>query len=195
MHNRPMCRQQENFERNLVAYCAPTLAGLKTGGLFRVQPCRCLDARTQVGFWDRELSSRGVRVTVLQEDQNGALIYAYRPAKLKQDLNFPAVRVFLAGCGYDAAATPEQCVEMLAKRICAQQGFPHEIGLFLSYPLEDVQGFIRHNGRNFTLCGYWKVYGDACHAKRCFARYKKCAEVYLRHFDMGKSVQQLTIAA
>ncbi len=190
-----MCRQQENFERNLVAYCAPTLAGLKTGGLFRVQHCACMDADAQVGFWDKELSSRGVRLTVLSRDRNGALIYAYRPVMLEQDLSAPAVRVFLMGCGYERPDSAEAALMTLSRRIRAQKGFPHEIGLFLSYPLEDVMGFIQHNGRNFTLCGCWKVYGDACHAARCFARYKKCAEVYLRHFDMGRSVKQLTIAA
>lgn len=190
-----MCRQQENFERNLVAYCAPTLAGLKTGGLFRVRHCACMDADAQVRFWDNELSSRGVRLMVLSRDRNGALIYAYRPVMLHQDLSAPQVRAFLAGCGYERLDCVEAALRTLSCRIRAQEGFPHEIGLFLSYPLEDVMGFIQHNGRNFTLCGYWKVYGDPCHAARCFARYKKCAQVYLRHFDMGRSVKQLTIAA
>ena len=37
--------------------------------------------------------------------------------------------------------------------------FPHEIGVFLGYPLEDVVGFIRHRGKCFTCCGCWKSYG------------------------------------
>lgn len=189
-----MCRQQEIFERNLVAYCAPTLAGLKTGGLFRVQHC-ALDAHEQAGFWDRELSSRGVRLVVLSRDQDSALIYAYRLAKLEQDLSSPAVRAFLMVCGYEQPGSAEAALATLSRRIRTRKGFPHEIGLFLGYPLEDVLGFIQHNGRNFTLCGCWKVYGDACYAARCFARYKKCAEVYLRHFDMGRTIKQLTIAA
>lgn len=189
-----MCRQQENFERNLVAYCAPTLAGIKTGGLFRVQRCACMDVYGQVGFWDRELSSRGVRLMALNRDQNGALIYAYRPAKLEKDLSSPAVRAFLNDCGYTRPDSTAAALMTLSRRIRARNGFPHEIGLFLSYPLEDVVGFIQHNGRNFTLCGCWKVYGDACYAARCFARYKKCAQIYLRQFEMGWSIKQLTIA-
>ena len=35
--------------------------------------------------------------------------------------------------------------------------FPHELGLLLGYPVEDVLGFIRNEGRNYLYCGYWKV--------------------------------------
>ncbi|HWR23670.1 MAG TPA: DUF3793 family protein [Feifaniaceae bacterium] len=177
-----------------MAYCAPTLAGLKTGGLFRAQGC-VLDACKEASFWDRALSSRGVRLKVLHRDRDSALIYAYRPAKLMEDLSHPAVRAFLIGCGYEQPDSMEAALTTLSRRIRAREGFPHEIGLFLSYPLEDVLGFIRHNGRDFALCGCWKVYGDACSAARCFARYKKCAQIYLRQFELGRSIHQLTVAA
>ena len=32
--------------------------------------------------------------------------------------------------------------------------FPHEIGLLLGYPVEDVLGFIRHQGKNYLYTGY-----------------------------------------
>ena len=38
--------------------------------------------------------------------------------------------------------------------------FPHEVGLFLSYPPEDVKGFIDHRANDFKCAGLWKVYGD-----------------------------------
>ena len=36
--------------------------------------------------------------------------------------------------------------------------FPHEMGLLLGYPIEDVRGFIEHNGCGCLYSGYWKVY-------------------------------------
>ena len=72
--------------------------------------------------------------------------------------------------------------------------FPHEIGLFLGYPLEDVQGFIENCGKNYRLCGCWKVYGDPQAALRCFARYEKCARVYLQCYQNGHSLSRLTVA-
>lgn len=50
--------------------------------------------------------------------------------------------------------------------------FPHEVGLFLSYPPEDVKGFIDHRTNNFKCAGLWKVYGDEEKARSLFAKYK-----------------------
>ena len=36
--------------------------------------------------------------------------------------------------------------------------FPHEMGLLLGYPVEDVTGFMVHGGKNSLYSGYWKVY-------------------------------------
>ena len=54
---------------------------------------------------------------------------------------------------------PEQCLARLMERLKDADEFPHEIGLFLGYPPEDVEGFIQEpNGQKYT--GIWKVYGD-----------------------------------
>ena len=73
--------------------------------------------------------------------------------------------------------------------------FPHEIGVFLGYPLEDVIGFIKNSGQNSICTGCWKVYYNECEALKLFKRYKKCREVYQRLFKQGKTVLQLTVAA
>ena len=74
-------------------------------------------------------------------------------------------------------------------------GFPHEIGIFLDYPLGDVIGFIENAGRNFKCSGCWKVYCNECEAVKLFAKYKKCRDVYVRLWQQGRSVMQLTVAA
>ena len=44
---------------------------------------------------------------------------------------------------------------MLLDIILEEKGaFPHEIGLLLGYPVEDVLGFIRHQGKNYLYTGY-----------------------------------------
>lgn len=41
-----------------------------------------------------------------------------------------------------------------------QEDFPHEMGILLGYPVEDVEGFIINNGKNELYTGYWKVYDN-----------------------------------
>ena len=89
-----------------------------------------------------------------------ALIYLYRPKALARDLACEDAACLLNGSGYDGTE-PSGCLRCLMDRLqCQKDGFPHEIGLFLGYPPEDVRGFIENETRNYKFTGYWKVYGD-----------------------------------
>lgn len=88
--------------------------------------------------------------------------------------------------GYECSDA-DGAIERLRERLALQRGFPHEIGMFLGYPVEDVKGFIKHNGRNSKCVGCWKVYCNQCEAERAFARFNKCREVYMRLWRQGKS--------
>ena len=84
---------------------------------------------------------------------------------------------------------------MLRKRFATDDGFPHEIGLFLGYPLGDVMGYIENAGRNSKCSGCWKVYCNECEAMKLFAKFDKCKNVYRQLFAEGRrSGEQLTVA-
>ena len=88
---------------------------------------------------------------------------------------------------------PERCVDCLAGRLRTQKEFPHEVGLFLGYPPEDVDGFIRFGAKGAKCVGTWKVYGDEAAAKRRFALYKKCTEVYGKSYRQFGSFDRLVV--
>ena len=160
----------------IVRLCSPSLAGLKAGSLFS---CRCDDPRTltaELRRLNRALAPKGLRVLPLLVREGRALIYLYRPRALEKELQRIGARRLLEERGY----LPGQCVAQLARRVRAQGQFPNEIGLFLSYPPEDVEGFCRHKGQNFKICGCWKVYGDQEAACRCFDRYDRCRKAVCR---------------
>ena len=68
--------------------------------------------------------------------------------------------------------------------------FPHEVGVFLGYPLHDVEGFIA-DPRGGTPCGAWKAYGDEEGAARTSARWRRCTDAVCRMMDSGKSLTQI----
>ena len=72
--------------------------------------------------------------------------------------------------------------------------FPHEVGLFLSYPPEDVKGFINHRANDFKCAGLWKVYGEEEKACSLFAKYKKCTEIYCALWQSDSKLEQLAVA-
>ena len=89
----------------------------------------------------------------------------------------------------------DECIDALARRVHCGEEFPHEIGVFLDYPLSDVIAFIENKGMHFRQVGYWKVYSNEAEALRIFALYTKCREVYLKCYRRGFGVERLTVAA
>lgn len=88
----------------------------------------------------------------------------------------------------------EKCLVHLIRKLRAQEDFPHEIGLFLGYPVEDVHGFIEKGPDCCKCTGCWKVYGDEEAAKKKFAQYKMCTRVYCDQWAKGKAIEQLTVS-
>ena len=72
---------------------------------------------------------------------------------------------------------------------------PHEVGLFLGYPPEDVKGFIENKGRNALCSGLWKVYSDKENAERILQKWAKCRRKYLECFLCGTDITRLCVSA
>lgn len=183
-----------SFEKLLIFHCSPTLASIKTANLFSFHYESDTDLKEHVNYWDFQMREKGVRLTVMRNRNQKALIYVYRTSELEKILGDESTRSFLDRYGYKGLSL-EESLERLRKRLEQQEGFPHEIGIFLGYPLEDVAGFICNEGKNFLLSGLWKVYGNLEETRRAFGRLKKCTDIYMRMWNKGKSIQQLTVAA
>lgn len=180
-------------EDYIIRHCAPTLAGIKTGSIFTC-PYDSKDLlRNRLRQVNRRLRHKGLRVLPLRFSDKNALIYVYRPKRLCHDLNQTTATALLQRYGYNTESC-QQCVVKLAQKLRQQGEFPHEIGLFLGYPPEDVRGFIDCNGCCYKCVGCWKVYGDEQAARKRFALYKKCAKVYLDQWEKGKDIERLTVA-
>ena len=176
----------------LIRHAAPTLAGLKTANLVN---CRCDNADdllSALSSLNRRLGSKGVRVMPLRVWDGRALVYIYRPQRLQADLKGDHAGRLLESRGY-SCGTPGRCMMQLMERLSSGGEFPHEIGLFLGYPPEDVEGFIRNKAECSKCCGHWKVYGDEHRARDLFNRYNQCTQVYCAQWMAGKSLEDLTV--
>ena len=180
------------LDRAIIDHASPTLARLKLGNLFNYP----IGAGFREEFYGLRalLAGKGVLLTVLRETGEKALIYIYRADELEKALRDDAVRRLLKSCGY-ARFDVDGALGTLRSRLNDADAFPHEIGVFLGYPLEDVMGFIENGGRNCLTCGCWKVYANECAAIKAFRRYEKCKSVYQRLFVSGCPLSRLTVAA
>lgn len=181
-------------EEYLVRNCAPTLAGLKTGSMFTCPYTSREELLSSLRCMNCRLRAKGLRLIPLRFSQEKALLYLFRPKNLSKDLTDSTAAELLKQEGYD----PEDCsscIVHLRRKLREQAGFPHEIGLFLGYPAEDVCGFIENRSCNCKCMGCWKVYGDEESAKKKFAQYKKCTRVYCDRLAQGSRLERLAVSS
>jgi len=180
-------------DKTIARLCAPTLAGLKTGSLYNYRYDDGEAMRDAIRMWNRRLARKGVSLIPLRYSESRALIYVFRPKLLRRDLCGERTAGILRRFGY-APGSCGECIARLIERIGRGETFPHEIGCFLGYPPEDVEGFIDNRAEGFKAVGYWKVYGDAEKASRTFRIYRRCTDWFCRRLDEGEALEQLAVA-
>lgn len=180
-------------EEHLIRQCAPTLAGIKTGTIFSVKFDSLPTLTEEIRTLNHLLVPRGLRLLPLRYQGETALLYLYRPSGLRRDLKDALASSLLQAAGYGDRSS-EECVAHLARRFRSGGEFPHEVGLFLSYPPRDVQGFIENRAVNYKCAGLWKVYGDVEQAQALFRKYRKCTDIYRELWRAGSDLGQLAVA-
>lgn len=180
------------LEMRLIEHCAPTLAGMKCASLFNYFHEGEKLVRKELKEINHLLNSKGVYIDVLVWKNDSALVYVYRKVKLEEALKCPDIFQLLQAYGYKNCEI-EVCLTHLKYRINNSSCFPHEIGVFLGYPLEDVYGFIVNRGKNCQSCGMWKVYCNKEEKDKLFHKFQKCKEIYLQVFCEGRELSKMTV--
>lgn len=179
-------------EQLLINHCSPTLAGLKTGNMFPVSIEPGQDICDELREINRLLREKGVWVIILRKTDKKALLYLYRPDYLDRDLDCPAAREILESKGY-ICGSAGNCIVRLIRHMSEDNEFPHEVGLFLGYPPEDVRCFMEDSRQGVKCTGCWKAYGNEEEARKTFTKYRRCTDVYRRELSRGRSLLQLTV--
>lgn len=186
---------ERQMDYRLVRQCAPTLAARKVGSLFCVEKSMIMHEPlcNLIARWNRELNPSGIFVRVVAERCGRSFVFVYRRGLLNNLFKTEEIRRFLKPYGYQNF-DEESLITNLTHRIGKCHCFPHEIGLFLGYPLEDVKGFIVNAGKNCKSTGYWKVYGNVEESEKRFECFRKCFTVMSSLFERGYSLPMLAVA-
>lgn len=185
-----MTLDQNNGRRmqfELVAQCAPFLKGMRKASILNVE-------KEWVRQLYRLIGPTDISCRILAVRGNRCLALFYRKEGLREVLLKQGVRQFLLEYGYEDENL-DQDITRLSVRMNRyfrdEIAFPHEIGVFLDYPLEDVKAFIRNNGKGSLFTGYWKVYHNPERAKLAFLAYDKARDSAVNEFLIGKAVSEI----
>ncbi|MCR4604427.1 MAG: DUF3793 family protein [Eubacterium sp.] len=178
----------KRIQSQLVLQCAPLIVGLKISNLFVTEPeslrvLRNILHKSDLSFY------------VLSSTKNKVTCFIFREKSMDRYLRRKDNQKLLTEMGYNENLSLTQMMLMFRRRYRAYQegrcGFPHEMGVFLGYPIEDVRGFIENDGRNCLYSGYWKVYEDADTKKETFRMYEIAKETLVCLLAGGMSIREI----
>ena len=180
---------RRKVELQIVLQCAPTIAGLKTSNLLIVPR----EQEDKVRFVLRYSGLLGYRLVY---DRKRVIFLVFNKGMLMAYLAKKEVREFLAQYGYRTDAFGYSLrffQERYEAFILSRKEFPHEMGVFLGYPLCDVKGFITHGGDEFEISGYWKVYDKAAEKQKLFEKFDYVKDEMIRMVSKGCSVKDIVL--
>jgi hypothetical protein len=180
----------------MALHCAPFLKGIRNSALLVLTP---RDARL-IG---KMLYQMKAKCKTMYRNEEKIILLLYREEGLKDLLRQERTKRLLEGYGYmnlDQITENKYLNETLyhlksrfESAYGKKKGFPHEIGVFLGYPIEDVIGFIENDGQNSLLTGYWKVYSNKERAEKIFQIFDEARESAIYEVLEGKKFYEIAV--
>lgn len=182
---------KKELKTQLALQCAPLLTGIKLSNLLTV-------ARDHAEDVERLFRDTDITVHTLYRTEHRITLLLFREKELLAYLNRKEVKETMKLFGYQTLRLIDIFEKLCAryqKYMSDHQSFPHELGLLLGYPVEDVVGFIENEGRNYLYSGYWKVYGNVTRARSTFERYNAAREEAIRLISAGMEITEYVMYA
>ena len=182
------------FDETIIHCSAPSLCGIKPASLFSMNSECYKSGKGKLLEWAAIFAKSKRYFVPLKKSEKRVLFFVFDRILLESVCSNLRNLSYLESKGYPTKNGFNAILSEHLHRLMFSEDFPHEVGIFLGYPLEDVVGFEADSSK-FKYSGFWKVYGDKDSALRTFDRYKKCTEAYSNAHRRGASLEQLTVVS
>ena len=205
----------KRIQSQLVLQCAPLIVGLKISNLFVTEPkslraLRTILHKSDLSFYVLNSTEDKVTCFIFREKSLDRYLQKKENQEFLTELgyngNMSLIQMLLMfrrryGAYLESSrpAAPDLTNRSADGKPAAPDGlplegccdFPHEMGVFLEYPIEDVRGFIENEGKNCLYSGYWKVYEDVEAKKETFEMYEIAKETLVCLLAGGMSIVEI----
>ncbi len=170
----------------LLVKTAAVRQGIKPAELLRVRHCYS------------GVNSEGLRVCLYRSDIYCILGLDYVELNVQEDSSLaePRNARWLARMGYPADTSMEGGTEVLQGMLAhlvnraAECELPHEVGVFIGYPLKDVAGFMQRIPATPVHHGAWRVYGGADESLRRMRLYANAEANAAQVLDRSRGIEE-----
>jgi len=196
------CVEKESRQDYLLKYLtlklAPVLVKVKPSMLVALCNCGKSARENYYDLWKEQKGNISMELKIsfkeLKDTSCTKQVLFYNPQALFDTITQPEKSVFLKGFGYVSRGSLEDYLGLLKERFCAYgasasgsgekgSSFPHEIGVFLGYPLKDVKGFIERGSVPLTSMGRWQVFGESGQSIQLMQMHRKAEKVFLSFME------------
>lgn len=176
-----------DIEIQLALQCAPLITGLKVSNLLIVSAENERQVREIIG-------KSGISYYKMLQTEEKVTFLLFRRKQLEEFLCRKEIRRFFQKEGYSVFQFGKilRTFQMKYETYMRERGaFPHEMGLLLGYPLEDVKGFMENEGKYFLYAGYWKVYENMTEKMRLFRKFEVAKETLISLVYNGVHMEEI----
>ncbi len=177
-----------SFDQIVVRSSAPTFCNIKPGNMFFIKSGSF--AQDKLDEWIKSFDRHGIMTFVSPRQDLSTVVLVLNIRWAEKILGDLRVKTYLEKKGYRSGGV-FYFVNELFRRMKKSKAFPHEVGIILGYPVEDVIEFEKKHGSGCKYCGSWKTYSDVENAKECQCRYRVCSGMCRQLYEEGYTLSQI----
>ena len=141
-----------------------------------------------------KLHNTNISLIILCTCKKRHLVMVYRAKELEEHLRSKEVSDYLREFGYrrdDFISNLIRLHQRMNGFYNKMKEFPHEVGVFLGYPICDIKGFLENKGERYLHSGYWKIYGNLEETRKKFLSYDEAREIAIDEFLSGRELESI----
>ena len=178
---------ESSVELRLIIQNAAVLKGKRISGMLFLND-------KELARISMKLHNTNISLIILCTCKKRHLVMVYRAKELEEHLRSKEVSDYLREFGYrrdDFISNLIRLHQRMNGFYNKMKEFPHEVGVFLGYPICDIKGFLENKGEKYLHSGYWKIYGNLEETRKKFLSYDEAREIAIDEFLSGRELESI----
>ena len=179
---------ENSVELRLIIQNAAVLKGKRISGMLFLND-------KELARISMKLHNTNISLIILCTCKKRHLVMVYRAKELEEHLRSKEVSDYLREFGYrrdDFISNLIRLHQRMNGFYNKMKEFPHEVGVFLGYPICDIKGFLENKGERYLHSGYWKIYGNLEETRKKFLSYDEAREIAIDEFLSGRELESIS---
>ena len=178
---------ENSVELRLIIQNAAVLKGKRISGMLFLND-------KELARISMKLHNTNISLIILCTCKKRHLVMVYRAKELEEHLRSKEVSDYLREFGYrrdDFISNLIRLHQRMNGFYNKMKEFPHEVGVFLGYPICDIKGFLENKGERYLHSGYWKIYGNLEETRKKFLSYDEARGIAIDEFLSGRELESI----